>query len=181
MDRTVAFYTLGCKLNFAETSTIARTFEAAGYRRMQWEEKADIYVINTCTVTDNADKRFRYLVHGILKRNPEAYIIAVGCYAQTNPDEISRTGGVDLVLGAKDKFKITEYLSSLEKAPATQVHSCDISELDTYDGSYSLSERTRAFLKMYILHHTAGTGKIPKPAVGKRNSQCRKNSGCRNL
>ena len=104
MDRTVAFYTLGCKLNFAETSTIARTFEAAGYRRMQWEEKADIYVINTCTVTDNADKRFRYLVHGILKRNPEAYIIAVGCYAQTNPDEISRTGGVDLVLGAKDKF-----------------------------------------------------------------------------
>lgn len=148
MDRTVAFYTLGCKLNFAETSTIARTFEAAGYRRMQWEEKADIYVINTCTVTDNADKRFRYLVHGILKRNPEAYIIAVGCYAQTNPDEISRTGGVDLVLGAKDKFKITEYLSSLEKAPATQVHSCDISEVDTYDGSYSLSERTRAFLKI---------------------------------
>ena len=148
MDRTVAFYTLGCKLNFAETSTIARTFEAAGYRRMQWEEKADIYVINTCTVTDNADKRFRYLVHGILKRNPEAYIIAVGCYAQTNPDEISRTGGVDLVLGAKDKFKITEYLSSLEKVPATQVHSCDISELDTYDGSYSLSERTRAFLKI---------------------------------
>lgn len=148
MDRTVAFYTLGCKLNFAETSTIARTFEAAGYRRMQWEEKADIYVINTCTVTDNADKRFRYLVHGILKRNPEAYIIAVGCYAQTNPDEISRTGGVDLVLGAKDKFKITEYLSSLEKAPASQVHSCDISEVDTYDGSYSLSERTRAFLKI---------------------------------
>ncbi len=148
MDRTVAFYTLGCKLNFAETSTIARTFEAAGYRRMQWEEKADIYVINTCTVTDNADKRFRYLVHGILKRNAEAYIIAVGCYAQTNPDEISRTGGVDLVLGAKDKFKITEYLSSLEKAPATQVHSCDISEVDTYDGSYSLSERTRAFLKI---------------------------------
>lgn len=148
MDRTVAFYTIGCKLNFAETSTIARTFEAAGYRRMQWEEKADIYVINTCTVTDNADKRFRYLVHGILKRNPEAYIIAVGCYAQTNPDEISRTGGVDLVLGAKDKFKITEYLSSLEKAPATQVHSCDISEVDTYDGSYSLSERTRAFLKI---------------------------------
>lgn len=148
MDRTVAFYTLGCKLNFAETSTIARTFEAAGYRRMQWEEKADIYVINTCTVTDNADKRFRYLVHGILKRNPEAYIIAVGCYAQTNPDEISRTGGVDLVLGAKDKFKITEYLSSLEKVPATQVHSCDISEVDTYDGSYSLSERTRAFLKI---------------------------------
>ena len=148
MDRTVAFYTLGCKLNFAETSTIARTFEAAGYRRMQWEEKADIYVINTCTVTDNADKRFRYLVHGILKRNPEAYIIAVGCYAQTNPDEISRTGGVDLVLGAKDKFKITEYLSSLEKAPATQVHSCDISEVDTYDGSYSLTERTRAFLKI---------------------------------
>lgn len=148
MDRTVAFYTLGCKLNFAETSTIARTFEAAGYRRIQWEEKADIYVINTCTVTDNADKRFRYLVHGILKRNPEAYIIAVGCYAQTNPDEISRTGGVDLVLGAKDKFKITEYLSSLEKVPATQVHSCDISEVDTYDGSYSLSERTRAFLKI---------------------------------
>ena len=148
MDRTVAFYTLGCKLNFAETSTIARTFEAAGYRRMQWEEKADIYVINTCTVTDNADKRFRYLVHGILKRNPEAYIIAVGCYAQTNPDEISRTGGVDLVLGAKDKFKITEYLSSLEKAPASQVHSCDISEVDTYDGSYSLTERTRAFLKI---------------------------------
>ena len=148
MDRTVAFYTLGCKLNFAETSTIARTFEAAGYRRMQWEEKADIYVINTCTVTDNADKRFRYLVHGILKRNPEAYIIAVGCYAQTNPDEISRTGGVDLVLGAKDKFKITEYLSSLEKVPATQVHSCDISEVDTYDGSYSLTERTRAFLKI---------------------------------
>lgn len=148
MDRTVAFYTLGCKLNFAETSTIARTFEAAGYRRVQWEEKADIYVVNTCTVTDNADKRFRYLVHGVLRRNPEAYIIAVGCYAQTNPDEISRTGGVDLVLGAKDKFKITEYLSSIEKTPATQIHSCDIADVDTYDGSYSLSERTRAFLKI---------------------------------
>lgn len=118
MDRTVAFYTLGCKLNFAETSTIARTFEAPGTGACNGRKRLTIYVINTCTVTDNADKRFRYLVHGILKRNPEAYIIAVGCYAQTNPDEISRTGGVDLVLGAKDKFKITEYLSSLEKVPA---------------------------------------------------------------
>ena len=148
MNKKVAFYTLGCKLNFAETSTIARSFAAAGYTKVDWEEKADIYVINTCTVTDNADKRFRYLVHGVSKREPEAYVIAVGCYAQTNPDEIIQTTGVDLVLGTKDKFKITDYLPTLSKKATAEIHSCDIADVNTYHGSYSLSERTRAFLKI---------------------------------
>ncbi|MDD4819636.1 MAG: tRNA (N(6)-L-threonylcarbamoyladenosine(37)-C(2))-methylthiotransferase MtaB [Flavobacteriales bacterium] len=148
MNKKVAFYTLGCKLNFAETSTLARSFASNGYTKVEWEDAADIYVINTCTVTDNADKRFRYLVHGVVKRAPQAYIIAVGCYAQTNPDEIIQTGGVDLVLGTKDKFKITDYLPTLSKKAVTEVHSCDITSVETYHGSYSLAERTRAFLKI---------------------------------
>ena len=148
MGLSVAFYTLGCKLNFAETSAIARSFEAAGYRRVEWEDAADVYVINTCTVTDNADKRVRSLVRGVLRRRPEAYIVAAGCYAQVNPGEIQRAGGVDLVVGSADKFRITDYISSVEKEKQTRILCGDIASDKDYHGAYSLSERTRAFLKI---------------------------------
>lgn len=145
-EKRVAFYTLGCKLNFAETSTIARQFKEGGYIRVDWNDVADVYVINTCTVTDNADKRFRYLTHGVRKRAPHAVIVAIGCYAQTNPDEIVKTTGVDLVLGIKDKFDIIKHLPSIGNTP--HIISTDIHSTLPYHGAYSLAERTRAFLKI---------------------------------
>lgn len=144
----VAFYTLGCKLNFAETSTIARGFVDQGYKRVGFEEFADIYVINTCSVTDNADKEFKRIVRAALKNNAEAFIIAVGCYAQLKPEELVQTQGVDLVLGAKEKFKITDYLHDLSKKTVGEAHSCEIEAANFYVGSYSLADRTRAFLKV---------------------------------
>src|SRR5210317_1812118 len=105
-DKKVAFYTLGCKLNFSETSTIARDFQNQGFQRVDFEEPADIYVINTCSVTDNADKRFKTIVKAALKMNSEAFLIAIGCYAQLKPEELARIDGVDLVLGASEKFKV---------------------------------------------------------------------------
>lgn len=148
LEKKVAFYTLGCKLNFAETSTISRSFEDRGYEKVEWEEYADIYVINTCTVTDNADKRFRTVVRAALKQNDKAFIVAVGCYAQLKPEEISRIDGVDLVLGATEKFKITDYINDLSKNEVGEVHSCEIEDANFYVGSYSLGDRTRAFLKV---------------------------------
>lgn len=144
----VAFYTLGCKLNFAETSTISRQFSNRGYIRVDFKEKADIYVINTCSVTENADKEFRSVVRAALKNNPQAFIIATGCYAQLKPEELALTEGVDLVLGAAEKFKITDYLSDLSKKTVGEVHSCEIEAADFYVGSYSIGDRTRAFLKV---------------------------------
>lgn len=147
-DKKVAFYTLGCKLNFSETSTIARNFVSEGFNRVDFDEKADIYVINTCSVTDNADKRFKTIVKNALKKNEDAFLIAVGCYAQLKPEELAAVDGVDLVLGATEKFNVTSYINDLTKNQYGEVHSCEISEADFYVGSYSIGDRTRAFLKV---------------------------------
>lgn len=147
-EKKVAFYTLGCKLNFSETSTIARTFTSEGFERVKFEEKADIYVINTCSVTDNADKRFKSIVKNALKQNDEAFLIAIGCYAQLKPEELAAVDGVDLVLGATEKFNVTSYINDLTKNNLGEVHSCEISDADFYVGSYSIGDRTRAFLKV---------------------------------
>lgn len=146
--KKVAFYTLGCKLNFSETSTIARNFTNEGFDRVDFSEKADIYVINTCSVTENADKRFKSIVKQSQKINPEAFVVAIGCYAQLKPHELADVDGVDLVLGATEKFKITDYLNDLTKNDLGEVHSCEIEEADFYVGSYSIGDRTRAFLKV---------------------------------
>ena len=145
---TVAFQTLGCKLNFSETSTLARKFVAAGYERVPFEMKADVYVINTCSVTENADKKFTALARQTRQRNPDAFLIAVGCYAQLQPEKLAKEDSADLVLGAKEKFNIISYLGDLSRLQQTQVYACNIDETDTYVGSYAIGERTRAFLKV---------------------------------
>lgn len=144
----VAFYTLGCKLNFAETSTISRSFENEGYTKVDFTEKADIYVINTCSVTENADKQFKSVVRKALEQNPEAFVAAIGCYAQLKPEELADVEGVDLVLGATEKFKLTDYIHDLTKNRQTEIHACEIDDADFYVGSYAIGDRTRAFLKV---------------------------------
>lgn len=146
--KKVAFYTLGCKLNFSETSTIARNFQDEGFERVDFEEVADMYVINTCSVTENADKQFKQIVKKAMKLNDKAFVAAVGCYAQLKPEELAAVDGVDLVLGATEKFKITDYINDLSKNDMGEVHSCEIEEADFYVGSYSIGDRTRAFLKV---------------------------------
>ncbi|MEO9479693.1 MAG: tRNA (N(6)-L-threonylcarbamoyladenosine(37)-C(2))-methylthiotransferase MtaB [Maribacter dokdonensis] len=148
MKKKVAFYTLGCKLNFSETSTIARSFADEGFERVDFSEKADMYVINTCSVTDNADKKFKTIVKKAQKINADAFVAAVGCYAQLKPEELADVDGVDLVLGATEKFKITDYINDLTKNDHGQVHSCEIADADFYVGSYAIGDRTRAFLKV---------------------------------
>ncbi len=147
--KTVAFHTLGCKLNFAETSTIARTLTDAGYQKVNFDEPAKVYIINTCSVTENADKECKLHVKRAAKANPEGLVAIIGCYAQLKPEEISGIEGVDLVLGAKEKFNILSYLDDLEKSESyAQIHSCEIDEADFFVGSYSIGDRTRAFLKV---------------------------------
>lgn len=147
--RTAAFHTLGCKLNFAETSTIARQLTDAGYEKVGFDDKANVYVINTCSVTENADRECKLHVKRAMKANPEGLVVIVGCYAQLKPEEISQIEGVDLVLGAKEKFNILSYLDDLEKSEAEGIiHSCEIEETDFFIGSYSIGDRTRAFLKV---------------------------------
>jgi len=146
--KKVAFYTLGCKLNFSETSTIARSFNDEGFDRVDFSEKADMYVINTCSVTENADRRFKDIVKQAQKGNSDAFIAAVGCYAQLKPQELADVNGVDLVLGATEKFRITDYINDLAKNDFGEVHSCEIKDADFYVGSYSIGDRTRAFLKV---------------------------------
>lgn len=148
MSKKVAFYTLGCKLNFSETSTIGRNLVKDGFERVDFSEKADMYVINTCSVTDNADKKFKTIVKQAQKGNPEAFIAAVGCYAQLKPEELAAVDGVDLVLGATEKFKIGDYINDLSKNDFGEVHSCEIADADFYVGSYAIGDRTRAFLKV---------------------------------
>ena len=128
----VAFYTLGCKLNYAETSTIARKFLDEGFQRVCFEDKADIYVINTCSVTENADNKFKSVVRQALKKNNQAFVIAIGCYAQLQPESLADVDGVDLVLGATEKFNVTAYINDLSKAVPTQIHTCSIKDADNY-------------------------------------------------
>ena len=146
--KKVAFYTLGCKLNFSETATIARNFQDEGFDRVEFSEFADIYVINTCSVTENADKRFKSIVKQAQRINSDAFLVAVGCYAQLQPEELAAVDGVDLVLGATEKFKITDYLNELTKNESAAIHSCEIEDADFYVSSYSVGDRTRAFLKV---------------------------------
>ena len=138
----VAFKTLGCKLNYSETSSISRDFENKGYNKVSFKENADIYVINTCSVTQNADKEFKYLVNRAKKNNPKSKIIAIGCYAQLKPKEIGQIDGVDLVLGADKKFDVLNYIENNES------HSCEINNVKSFQTSYSLGDRTRSFLKI---------------------------------
>lgn len=144
----VAFHTLGCKLNFSETATLARDFDEKVYERVSFDSPAEVYVINTCSVTENADKRFKGLVRKVLKQNPKGFIAAVGCYAQLQPEALAAVDGVDLVLGAKEKFQLTEFITSITKREQAEVHACEIEASNFYTSSYSLDDRTRAFLKV---------------------------------
>jgi threonylcarbamoyladenosine tRNA methylthiotransferase MtaB len=144
----VAFHTLGCKLNFSESATIARDFDNKNYKRVDFDSPAEVYVINTCSVTENADKRLKGLVQKALQQNPKGFIAAIGCYAQLQPEAISNLDGVDLVLGATEKFNLIEYVNDLSKKEETEIHSCEIESANFYKSSYSTSDRTRAFLKV---------------------------------
>jgi threonylcarbamoyladenosine tRNA methylthiotransferase MtaB len=145
---TVAFYTQGCKLNFSETSSISRQLVNEGYQKVDFKDKADIYVINTCSVTENADKECKRIVRSALKTSPEAFVVIVGCYAQLKPEQISEIDGVDLVLGATEKFKLNHYLNDLSKKETTEIHSCEIDDANFFVDAYSIGDRTRAFLKV---------------------------------
>ncbi len=144
---SVAFYTLGCKLNFSETSTIARSFKASGYSETAFDTPADVYVINTCSVTENADKKFKTIVNQALKQNPEGFLVAIGCYAQLKPEALAALDGVDLVLGANEKFNVVDFVES-KTASQTAIHACSIDAVEQYIGSYAIGDRTRAFLKV---------------------------------
>lgn len=146
--KKVAFHTLGCKLNFSETSSIARSCENEGYEKVEYKEKADVYVLNTCSVTENADKECKRLVRQFLKINPDAFVVIIGCFAQLKPEEIAKFEGVDLVLGATEKFKLPSYLKDLTKQEEAQIHSCEIEDANFFEGAYSIGDRTRAFLKV---------------------------------
>ncbi|MEZ2442467.1 tRNA (N(6)-L-threonylcarbamoyladenosine(37)-C(2))-methylthiotransferase MtaB [Chitinophaga sp. RCC_12] len=146
--KTVAFHTLGCKLNFSETSSISRLLEQDGFVKTDFDGTADVYVINTCSVTDNADKECRMLVRRIQRRAPGSMVVITGCYAQLKPEEIASIEGVDLVLGAAEKFNIAEHLKTLTKGDSAKICSCDIDEVNSFHASYSLNDRTRTFLKV---------------------------------
>ena len=148
MMKKVAFHTLGCKLNFSETSSIARSCEDEGYEKVDFKEKADIYVLNTCSVTENADKECKRLVRQVLKINSEAFVVIIGCFAQLKPEEIAKYEGVDLVLGATEKFKLPSYLNDLSKQEIAEIHSCEIEDANFFESAYSIGDRTRAFLKV---------------------------------
>ena len=145
---SIAFHTLGCKLNFSESSYISKSLQDNHYNIVNFNEFADAYIINTCTVTDNADKKFKYIVKQAQKINPNAFIAAIGCYAQLKPKELLAIDGVDLVLGAADKFNLLQYLKNIDSDYSNKVHSCNINEVNFFKESYSLNHRTRAFLKV---------------------------------
>jgi threonylcarbamoyladenosine tRNA methylthiotransferase MtaB len=148
MSKTVALHTLGCKLNFSETSTLSRLLEQDGFEKKGFDEVADVYVINTCSVTDNADKECRQLVRRIQRKAPAAMVVITGCYAQLKPEEIANIPGVDLVLGAAEKFNITHHLKEITKGDSAKICSCDIEDVNTFTASYSINDRTRTFLKV---------------------------------
>ena len=147
-EKTVAFHTLGCKLNFAESASIGTNVESHGFRRVDFSQQADVYVVNTCSVTNSADRKCRKVVRQALRKSPEAFVAVIGCYAQLRPGEISTIPGVDLVLGAGEKFNLPAYLSDISKRESGEIHSCQIETVDHFFPSCSTSERTRAFLKV---------------------------------
>ena len=146
--KKVAFYTLGCKLNYSETSTISRQFEAKGYQKVNFTDSPDIYIINTCSVTENADKKCRKVVREARQHSPNAFVAIVGCYAQLKPKEISEIPGVDAVLGAAEKFRLLELLDGFERKPEPTVLASKIEDVQNFNTSYSLQDRTRTFLKV---------------------------------
>ena len=152
MSKSVAFHTLGCKLNYSETSALSRMLEADGFVKKDFEDEADVYVINTCSVTDNADKECRQIVRRIQRKAPDATVVVTGCYAQLKPEQIAAIEGVDLVLGAAEKFNIVAHLRDISKGPAdgggAKICSCDIDEVSGFHSSYSVNDRTRTFLKV---------------------------------
>lgn len=148
IEKTVAFHTLGCKLNFAETSTLARQFEMHGFQKTDFNNGADVYVINTCSVTEDANRECRRIVRNALRISPDAFVIVTGCYAQLKPHEIASINGVDLVLGANEKFNAIQFINSGHKKEKPEIHSCEIEEVHDFIGSYSAADRTRAFLKV---------------------------------
>lgn len=148
MKRKVAFYTLGCKLNYSETSSIGRMFEQRGYEKVDFHNPADIYIINTCSVTDNADKKCRKVVREAQKISPDAFICIIGCYAQLKPKEIAEIPGVDAVLGAAEKFRLLDLLDGFRKQPQTRVLASEVSKAHTFHHAYSMHDRTRTFLKV---------------------------------
>lgn len=146
--KSVAFHTLGCKLNYSETSTLSRQLENEGFMKKDFSDIADVYVINTCSVTDNADKECRQIVRRIQRKAPDATVVITGCYAQLKPEEIASIEGVDLVLGASEKFNLTQHLKELTKGDSAKICSCDIEDVEGFNSSYSISDRTRTFLKV---------------------------------
>ena len=147
-SRTVAFHTLGCKLNFSESSSLSRILETEGFEKKEFDDLADVYVINTCSVTDNADKECRQIVRRIQRKAPESLVVITGCYAQLKPKEISEIPGVDLVLGAAEKFNIAQHIKELSKGDSAKICSCDIDEVSDFHSSWSVNDRTRTFLKV---------------------------------
>ncbi len=147
-QRSVAFHTLGCKLNFSETSTLSRLLENEGFEKKSFDDVADVYVINTCSVTDNADKECRSIVRKIQRKSPDSTVVITGCYAQLKPKEIAEIPGVDLVLGAAEKFNIVQHLSEFTKGDSTKICSCDIEDVTGFTTSFSINDRTRTFLKV---------------------------------
>lgn len=145
---SVAFHTLGCKLNYAETSTLSRMMESEGFEKRNFDDVADIYVINTCSVTDNADKECRQIVRRIHKKAPESIVVVTGCYAQLKPEEIAEITGVDIVLGAAEKFNIAQHISDYTKGDSTKICSCDTDDIEGFHSSFSANDRTRTFLKV---------------------------------
>jgi threonylcarbamoyladenosine tRNA methylthiotransferase MtaB len=146
--KSIAFHTLGCKLNYSETSTISRMMESEGFVKKEFDELADVYVINTCSVTDNADKECRQLVRRIQRKSPESLVVITGCYAQLKPKEIAEISGVDLVLGASEKFNLASHIKELAKGDSAKISSCDIEDVNGFNASYSIADRTRTFLKV---------------------------------
>ena len=147
-SKTVAFHTLGCKLNFSETSSLSRLLENEGFEKKEFDDVADVYVINTCSVTDNADKECRQIVRRIQRKAPESLVVITGCYAQLKPKEISEIPGVNLVLGAAEKFNIAQHIRELAKGDSAKICSCDIEEVSGFHASWSVNDRTRTFLKV---------------------------------
>lgn len=146
--QSIAFHTLGCKLNFSETSTISRMMEQEGFEKKNFDEQADVYVINTCSVTDNADKECRQIVRRIQRKTPESLVVITGCYAQLKPEEIAQIKGVDLVLGTAEKFNLAQHIQALAKNDSAKICSCDIDDVNDFNSSFSINDRTRTFLKV---------------------------------